>query len=184
MGDPVALVVADSESAAQRALDLIEVTYKDLPAVFTPAEAFKADAPIILPKGNLLVSRRIVKGNIEQAFGRCAVVVEKTYRTARIEHTYLEPDAGAGYIDEDGTLVIFASTQNPHYDLKEVTGLLGLGEDQVRIVQAATGGGFGSKLDLNVQGFVGLALYHLKRPVKMVYSREESFKEYRNDCQW
>jgi CO/xanthine dehydrogenase Mo-binding subunit len=122
-----------------------------------------------------MFTRKIKKGDVEKAFGHCQVVVEKTYRTARIEHSYLEPDAGAGYVDEDGTLVIYASTQNPHYDHKEVCGLLGLEDHQVRIVQAATGGGFGSKLDLNMQGFIGLALLHLKRPVKMVYSREESF---------
>jgi len=175
VGEPIALVAAESESVAQRALDFIEVTYKDLAAVFTPEEALKPDAPRIHKKGNLLVRRCVVKGDTEKAFRRCKVVVEKTYRTARIEHSYLEPDAGAGYVDEDGTLVIFASTQNPHYDLKEVTGLLGLKDDQVRIVQAATGGGFGSKLDLNMQGFIGLAMLHLQRPVRMVYSREESF---------
>ena len=125
--------------------------------------------------GNLLFTRKLKKGDVEEAFKNCEVVVEKTYQTDRIEHSYLEPDAGAGYVDEDGTLVIFASTQNPHYDHKEVTGLLGLDDHQVRIVQAATGGGFGSKLDLNMQGFIGLAMMHLKTPVKMVYSREESF---------
>ena len=175
VGEPVALVAAENESAAQSALDHIEVTYGDLPAVFTPEEALKPDAPKIHAKGNLLFTRKVKKGDVDDAFQRCAVSVEKTYHTARIEHSYLEPDAGAGYPDEDGTLVIYASTQNPHYDHKEVTGLLKLEDDQVRIVQAATGGGFGSKLDLNVQGFIGLAMLHLKRPVKMVYTREESF---------
>ena len=175
VGEPIALVAAESESIAQRALDSIEVTYEDLPAVFTPAEALKPEAPKIHNKGNLLFTRKVKKGDVDEAFKRCAVAVEKTYHTARIEHNYLETDAGTGYVDEDGTLVIFASTQNPHYDHKEVTGLLGLEDDRVRIVQAATGGGFGSKLDLNVQGFIGLAMLHLQRPVKMVYSREESF---------
>ncbi|HID06505.1 MAG TPA: hypothetical protein EYP10_05085, partial [Armatimonadetes bacterium] len=103
------------------------------------------------------------------------MVVERTYRTAFIEHAYLEPDAGAGYVDDDGTLVIYASTQNPHYDHKEVIRLLGVESRRVRIIQAATGGGFGSKLDLNMQGFIALALWHLKQPVRMEYSREESF---------
>ena len=175
VGEPVALVAAESESVARRALDFIEVTYEDLPAVLTPEEALKPGAPKIHEKGNLLFTRKVKKGDVDEAFRHCSVTIEKTYRTARIEHTYLEPDAGAGYVDEDGTLVIFASTQNPHYDHKEVTGLLGLEDKRVRIVQAATGGGFGSKLDLNVQGFIGLAMLHLQRPVKIVYSREESF---------
>ena len=84
------------------------------------------------------------------------MVVEKTYRTSFLEHTYLEPDAGAGYVEPDGRLAIVASTQNPHYDHSEVVSLLGVAPEQVRIIQAATGGGFGSKLDLNVQGFIGL----------------------------
>jgi CO/xanthine dehydrogenase Mo-binding subunit len=175
VGEPVALVAAETESVARRALDFIEVTYEDLPAVFTTEEALRPDAPPIHEKGNLLFTRKVKKGNVDEAFKRCAISVEKTYHTARIEHAYLEPDAGAGYVDKDGTLVIYASTQNPHYDHKEVTGLLGLEDGRVRIVQAATGGGFGSKLDLNVQGFIGLAMLHLQKPVKMVYTREESF---------
>ena len=175
VGEPIALVAAASESVAQRALAHIEVTYEDLPAVMTPEEALRPDAPQIHAKGNLLFTRKVKTGDVEQVFRRCAAVVEKTYHTARIEHTYLEPDAGAGYVDADGTLVIYASTQNPHYDHKEVTGLLGLPDERVRIIQAATGGGFGSKLDLNVQGFIGLAMLYLQRPVRMVYSREESF---------
>ncbi len=175
VGEPVALVAAETQAAADEALKAIEVTYEELPAVFSPEEALASGAPKIHEKGNLLFTRKIRKGNVENAFEQCAAVIEKTYRTAPIEHSYLEPDAGAGYVDYDDTLVIFASTQNPHYDHKEVVGLLGLEDEQVRIVQAATGGGFGSKLDMNVQGFIGLALYHLKRPVRMVYSREEAY---------
>jgi len=174
-GDAVALVAAETEAAAEEALRTLAVTYEDLPVVMDPEEALKEGAPRIHEKGNLLFTRKIKRGDVDKAFEDCAVVVEKTYRTSFLEHTYIEPDAGAGYVDEDGTLVIFASTQNPHYDHSEVASLLGLEDEKVRVVQAATGGGFGSKLDLNVQGFIGLALYHLKRPVRCVYSREESY---------
>lgn len=174
-GEPVALVAAESECAARRALELLEVDWEDLPAVLDPEEALRPEAPRVHQTGNLLFRRRVHKGNAQEALGDCPVVVERTYRTPMLEHAYLEPDAGAGILDEDGTLIIYASTQNPHYDHKEVVGLLALPEDRVRIIQAATGGGFGSKLDLNVQGFIGLALLHLKRPVRYVYSREEVF---------
>ena len=176
VGEPVALVAAETQAAAESALKAIEVTYEEMPAVFSPKEALVSGAPKIHEKGNLLYTLTIKKGNVDEAFTNCEAIVEKTYRTTRIEHSYLEPDAGAGYVDYDDTLVIFASTQNPHYDHKEVVGLLGLEDEQVRIIQAATGGGFGSKLDLNMQGFIGLALYHLKRPVRMVYSREEAYQ--------
>ena len=175
VGDPIALVAAESKEAAEEGVDAIDIVYEDLPVVFDPEEALKAEAPKIHEKGNLLFTRGVRKGDVEKAFQACQAVVEKTYRTSQLEHSYLEPDAGAGYVDYDGTLVIFASTQNPHYDHKELVGLLGLEDQQVRIIQAATGGGFGSKLDLNVQGFIGLALYHLRRPVRMVYSREEAY---------
>lgn len=175
ISDAVALVAAETEKAALQALAAISVTYNPLPVLSDPFEAMKPDAPKIHPKGNVLFTRRIRRGDADGALTGCASVIEKTYRTPMIEHNYLEPDAGAGFVDTDGTLVIYASTQNPHYDHKEVVTLLGLEDAQVRIIQAATGGGFGSKLDLNVQGFIGLALFHLKRPVRYVYTREEAY---------
>ena len=173
--DPVALVAALTDEIALKALAAIDVIYKDLDPIFEIEDALAGNAPKIHEKGNILFTRRIKRGDAAAAFNDCHTIVEKEYKTHAIEHNYIEPDAGAGYVDEDGTLVIYASTQNPHYDHKEVVGLLGLEDEQVRIIQAATGGGFGSKLDLNVQGFIGLALYHLKRSVRCVYTREESY---------
>ena len=175
VGDAIALIAAENEEAAEKGVNAINVVYEDLPAVFDPEEALKDSAPKIHEKGNLLFTRKVKKGNIDKAFENCQAVVEKTYQTSCLEHTYLEPDAGAGYVERDGTIVIFASTQNPHYDHSDVVSILGVEDEKVRIIQAATGGGFGSKLDLNVQGFIGLALYHLKRPVRYVYRREEAF---------
>jgi CO/xanthine dehydrogenase Mo-binding subunit len=175
VGDAIALIAAENEEAAEKGVNAINVVYEDLPAVFDPEEALKNSAPKIHEKGNLLFTRKVKKGSIDKAFKNCQAVVEKTYQTSCLEHTYLEPDAGAGYVERDGTIVIFASTQNPHYDHSDVVSILGVEDGKVRIIQAATGGGFGSKLDLNVQGFIGLALYHVKRPVRYVYSREEAF---------
>ena len=175
VGDAIALVAATDKEAAQKALEAIDVVYEDLPVVLDPEDALKEGAFLIHAKGNLLHRRVIRKGNAAEAFSKCDVVIKKTYRTPHVEHSYLEPDAGVGFIDQDGTLVIYASTQNPHYDLKEVSEILGLEEERIRIIQAATGGGFGSKLDLTVQGFIGLALYHFRCPVRLAFSREEAF---------
>jgi CO/xanthine dehydrogenase Mo-binding subunit len=168
-------VAAETEEAAENAAAAVKVSYELLPAVYDPAAALFDGAPLIHEKGNLLFRRRVIRGDAAAAFSSCAAVVEETYRTSFLEHCYLEPDAGAGWVDTDGTLVIIASTQNPHYDHAEVVALLGVEDSRVRIIQAATGGGFGSKLDLNMQGFIGLALHHLQRPVRCVYSREETF---------
>ncbi|MFH0823943.1 MAG: xanthine dehydrogenase family protein molybdopterin-binding subunit, partial [Pseudomonadota bacterium] len=175
VGDPIALVAAESPDAAEAALRRIRCTYQDLPAVFDPEEALRQGAPEIHEGGNLLVRKVVKRGNPDKGFEEADVVIERVYTTSHIEHTYLEPDAGLGYLGDDETIVIHASTQNPHYDQKDVADLLGLDERLVRIIQAATGGGFGSKLDLNVQGFIALAVHHLRRPVRMVYSREEAF---------
>jgi nicotinate dehydrogenase large molybdopterin subunit len=175
IGDPIALVAAETLEAAQQAVESIRVIYEDLPAVLDPEEALRPGAPLIHENGNLLGRRVVKRGSPEEAFKQADVVVERIYTTPHIEHTYLEPDAGLAYVDPDGTVVVHASTQNPHYDQKDVADLLGIDENKVRIVQAATGGGFGSKLDLNVQGFVGLAAYLLNRPARMVYTREEAY---------
>ena len=175
IGDPIALVAAETPEAAQQAVESIAVLYEDLPAVFDPEEALRPGAPLIHEKGNLLGRRVVKRGSPDAAFKEADVVVERVYTTPHIEHTYLEPDAGLAYVDPDGIVVVHASTQNPHYDQKDVADLLGLDESKVRIVQAATGGGFGSKLDLNVQGFVGLAAYLLNRPARMTYTREEAY---------
>ena len=174
-GEAIALVAAENNHAAQQAVDAVQVNYRELPPLFDMERALDQDAPPIHKGGNLLFRRTIKKGDAAEGLAGSHVKVQRCYRTSHLEHAYLEPDASAGYVDEDGTLVIYASTQNPHYDHGEVCQILGLEEERVRIIQAATGGGFGSKLDLTAQGFIGLALFHFQRPVRLVYTREESF---------
>ena len=175
VGEAIALVAAENEDAADEALQKIEVRYEALPSVLDPEKALEPETAFVHQSGNLLNRKTVRNGDVEDGFKRSDIVVERTYRTQRVEHSYLEPDAGTGEIDEVGRFVIHVCTQNPHYDRKDVALLLGLEEDRVRIVQTATGGGFGSKLDLTVQGFIGLVLYHLRRPVRMVFTREEAF---------
>jgi CO/xanthine dehydrogenase Mo-binding subunit len=174
-GEAIALVAAENEEAAEEALQAFDIEFEDLPPVLDPARALSPGTTLIHEKGNLLNRRTVRKGDVEDAFRRSDIVVERTYRTQLAEHSYLEPDAGSGSIDEDGNLIIKVCTQNPHYDREDVAALLGLEVERIRIVQTATGGGFGSKLDLTVQGFIALALFYLQRPVKMVFSREEAF---------
>jgi CO/xanthine dehydrogenase Mo-binding subunit len=175
VGEPVVLVAAVDEATARKALDAIQVDYEELPSILDPARALEEGAPAIHEKGNILHRRIVRRGDAEKGFSQSHVVVERVYETPHIEHNYLELDAGTGHVEADGTYVICASTQNPHYDQKEVADLLGVEEERIRIIQAATGGGFGSKLDLTVQGFIGLALHHLRRPVRMLFSREEAY---------
>jgi CO/xanthine dehydrogenase Mo-binding subunit len=174
IGEAVALVAAESPEAAREGAAAVEVEYRDLPVVLEPEDALAPSAVAVHDKGNLCFQQQIVRGDPEGAFAQAAVVVERTYHTACIEHAYLEPEAGFAHM-EDGVLVVTASTQNPHYDRDDLCRLLGLSVDQVRVVQSTTGGGFGGKLDLSVQPYVGLATWLTGRPSRLVYSREESF---------
>lgn len=173
-GDAVALIAAEDEASANKAMELIKVTYEELPPLYDVKAAMKADAPAIHEKGNILGVYKIKKGDVASALKNADVVITKSYTTQRIEHLYIETEAGLAYMDND-MLVIKTSTQNPHYDRRDVARVLGLPLNKVRIIQTPTGGGFGGKLDISVQCCLGLAALKLNRPVRMEYDRETSF---------
>ena len=176
IGDPVALVAAKTEEAAEAAAKKLIVVYEDLPSVIHPEEALQPYAPLIHEKGNLLLEFDVIKGDVQRGFKEAEVIVEETYTTTWVDHAYLEPDAGISYLDQEERITVVCPTQNVHYDQKEVASVLGLPLDRVRIVQCATGGGFGGRLDITVQCLLALAVLHLKKPVRIVYSREEVFQ--------
>jgi aldehyde oxidoreductase len=176
VGDPVAAVVANSKEIASYALEKIEVTYDPLEPVLTPEEALKEGAVKVHDdRSNLFFEQPIIHGDIKRGFSESEVVVEKTYTTQTVEHGYLENDAGVAYIDENGQLIVMSASQNIHAHRKTIAEALGLGLDKVRVIQTPTGGAFGGKLDVSVGGILGLAALKLKRPVKLVYTRSETF---------
>ena len=174
VGDPLALVAAESLASANVAISKIRLEINELPAVFTPQEAVAPDAPLLYEKGNILFHRKIRKGNMEEALAQADVVIENTYETPFVEHAAMEPEASIAHRDND-CITVWASTQNPHFDRGEVAIALGLDQNRVRIVQQPTGGGFGGKLDISTQCHAALLAWHTRRPVKLVYTREESF---------
>jgi len=176
VGDPVALVAAKTEEIAEEASKKLAVVYEDLPSITHPEEALQPYAPLIHEKGNLLLEFHVIKGDSQRGFKEADVTIEETYTTTWVDHAYLEPDAGISYLDEEGRITVVCPTQNVHYDQKEVASVLSLPLEQVRIIQCATGGGFGGRLDITVQCLLALAVFHLKKPVKIVYSREEVFQ--------
>jgi nicotinate dehydrogenase large molybdopterin subunit len=176
IGDPVALIAAKTEEAVEEAAKMLVVIYEDLPSVNHPEEAFQPYAPLIHEKGNLLLEFHVTKGDVLRGFKGSEVIVEETYSTTWIDHAYLEPDAGISYLDQEERITVVCPTQNVHYDQKEVASVLSLPLDKVRIIQCATGGGFGGRLDITVQCLLALAVFHLKKPVKIIYSREEVFQ--------
>jgi CO/xanthine dehydrogenase Mo-binding subunit/aerobic-type carbon monoxide dehydrogenase small subunit (CoxS/CutS family) len=174
VGDPVALVVAETEKQAEDAALRVAVNYNPLPGVFDAMEALRETASKLHPTGNICAEKKIFSGDGEKGFRESEHILQKTYVTPFAEHAYMEPEAGVGYIDEDGRLVVAAGTQSAHFTQKEVAYALGLEKDQVRVIQTKTGGGFGGKHEVSVHCFLGLAALKLRRPVKIRYSRQES----------
>jgi CO/xanthine dehydrogenase Mo-binding subunit len=174
--DCVAVVVAETEAIAAQGAQLIRVEYEDLPPVFDIETALQPDAPQIHPNnpGNLLCSYRIRKGDIAAAFAQADVIVEGEYRTGYQEHAYLQPEAGLGYVDDEGRIAVVVAGQWVHEDLWQITHALNLPEDQVRVIYPAIGGAFGGREDMSVQIVLALAVMKLRRPVKILWSREES----------
>ncbi|MCA1553567.1 MAG: molybdopterin-dependent oxidoreductase, partial [Chloroflexi bacterium] len=181
IGEKVALVVAETEQQAQHALDLVEAEYADLPILDNPHDAMRADAPQIHPDygGNILRHIPIRKGDVEKGFADSDVIVEGEYFTPMQEHAYLQPEAGLAYMDEQGRVTVQVAGQWTHEDQSQIAHALGLEQDQVRVIYPAIGGAFGGREDMSVQIILALAAWRLHqrgihRPVKIIWSREES----------
>lgn len=176
IGDPVAAVVAATEDLASQALEKIKVTYDPLEPVLSPDDALKEGAvKVHEDRSNLFFQQPIIHGDIEKGFAEAERVIERTYSTQTVEHAYLENDSGVAYIHENGQLVVMSAGQNIHAHRKTIAEALGLALEKVRVIQTPTGGAFGGKLDVSVGGILGLAALKLQRPVKLVYTRSETF---------
>jgi aldehyde oxidoreductase len=176
-GEAVAAVVGDASAMATFDPATFPVTWTELPALFTPAASQTPGARPIHDSrpDNILVRGRVLHGDVDSALRQAAVVVEAEYETGFIEHAYIEPEAG--FARRLGNRIeIQSCTQSPYMSRKDIAAILNIPEDSVRIVPTAVGGGFGSKLDLSTQPFLAVAAWHLRRPVKIVYSRAESIR--------
>lgn len=173
-GEAVAVVAGEREAIAALDLSTFPVEWEELPHALTPEVA--KNGFIQLHEGrenNVMLEGRVVRGNVEEALAKAAVVVSGSLQTSYVEHAYVEPEAGYAYIDGD-VLVIKACTQAPVMDRDDTAVVLGLPREKVRVIPTATGGGFGSKLDLSVQPLIGLVALKTGRPAAMVYTRQES----------
>ena len=174
LGDAVVVVAAESLETAERAAQTVEVEYEPLPIVSDPLEAMKPEAPKVHGKGNILRHATVRVGNVDKAFRNAAVVVENTYRTGRQMHMYLETEAGIAMLDEQGRLVLYSGGQSPYRDQMQISRSLGIKPEEVRVISTPVGGAFGGKEENTVQIHLALLAMKTKRPVKMVWTREES----------
>ena len=174
VGDPVVLVAAETLKAAEEAVILTRVDYEDLPGIFSPEEAVVPDAVNIHESGNILLERDLTKGDPDKALKEAALVITNTYRTQMVEHAYLEPEAGVAKYEND-RVTVWMPSKHPHFEQKEIAGVLGLPNERVRVILATVGGSFGDKQCLSAGYYAALGSLKTGRPCKMVYTREESF---------
>jgi CO/xanthine dehydrogenase Mo-binding subunit len=133
VGDGVALVAAETELAAQRALEQIKVEYEILPAVFDPRDALKEDAPKIHEDGNLLSYNKLRKGDVDKGFAEADVIMERTYQVPFLDHAYMEPDVSMAIPQPDGTMLVEGPMQAPFTTRRNINAVLGVPINKVRV---------------------------------------------------
>ncbi|MCI0520662.1 MAG: molybdopterin-dependent oxidoreductase [Chloroflexi bacterium] len=176
IGDPLASVFAETPEQAAAALEVIRVEYEVLPGVFSPQEAARPGAPQLKENGNLCHKAAIQRGDVDEAFARCDVIVEDDYSTPFVEHGFMEPEAGLAFVNEEGALVVQLASQSVFDDRAQLTEILDMPAEKVRVIQLPIGGAFGGKEDPILLQHLALGALKTKRPVKMTLSREESLR--------
>ncbi len=182
IGDQIALIVAETEEIAEAASQLIKIDYEDLPILSDPMKAMQENVTLLHPQNgsNVLCRKQIQKGNTEAAFKKADIVVSSEYRTPGQEHLFLQTEAGVSYVDASGCVHVITSGQWAHNDQNQIAHALQLPKEKIHVSYVAIGGAFGGKEDISVQITLALAALYLhktgiNRPVKTIWSREESF---------
>jgi CO/xanthine dehydrogenase Mo-binding subunit len=200
-GQPVAIVVAESEEAAEEAVELVSVDYEPLGVNVDVEQAAQADAPAIRPKeqeigegegqahatvsggeeidvdqlpSNVTTALAFTRGDVEKGFAEADIVVERTYRTPFVHQGYIEPHAVVAAPDPLGRITIYTPTQGQFYARNLTAQALGLPQNEVTVVPMEVGGGFGGKTVL-LQPLAGAVALRARRPVRLVLSRMEEF---------
>ncbi len=179
VGDEVAAVIAVDEETAEKALDLIQVEYEELPSVFSPMEALQEGAPQLHDRYKNNINTHVDHhfGDVEKGFAEADHVREEEFVGNHVYQNPVEPHASIAYWENDGsTLVLYSSTQVAHYVHYMLARVLDIPLGKIRVISPPVGGGFGGKAETTPLDLItALASQKTGRPVKMVYSRQEMF---------
>ena len=187
IGQPVAAVAAVEEDVAEEALELIEVEYEELPALFDAEEAMKPDAPLIheeidsyqtlLPThrkyGNVCAHYTFSRGDVEEGFKESDFVFEDEFSTSRQYQAYLEPLGAIAFVDSAGKITVWEPTQTPFPDREEYSTIFGKPLNKIRVINPVVGGAFGGKGDRSFVPYAVILAMKSKKPVKIVNTRTE-----------
>ena len=185
VGDRVAFIAAETAEIAEKALNLIEVKYRPLPAILDSRDAMKESAVRIHdeaeyvnfgdsdPRKNLPAEIRIDIGDVEKGFSEADHIFEREYVVPKVQQAHIEPHVTLSYWDEDDRLVIRTSTQVPFHARRMLSPVLGLPVKRIRVVKPRIGGGFGNKQEVLIEDVAGHLTIATGRPVLYEMSREE-----------
>jgi CO/xanthine dehydrogenase Mo-binding subunit len=175
--DAIVLIAANDETAAREAESKIVWEFEPLPALFSIDEALAPGAPLIHEDcpGNIMKEIRLAKGDIRQGFQEAEVVIEDSYQTPAIEHSYFEMDNGLIAPQPSGIYTLWIGCHSVHTERSIVAATLAIPEEQVVVIQPFTGGSFGGKDDGLLSGYLSLLAYHTQKPVRIGFSRQEEF---------
>jgi selenium-dependent xanthine dehydrogenase len=176
VGDALAVLAATTKEAAHRAIELIEVEYEEREPLLSPAAALAENAPSLHPKGNVLSTTVLKRGDVERAIAEARHVLTNHYSTPRQEHAFLEPESALAVPTQCGSLTVYTAGQSVYDDHREIVRMLGIAGEKVRIISKFVGGGFGGKEDMSVQHHAALLAWHSGRPVKLTLTRNESLR--------
>lgn len=174
IGDALALVVAETEEILEEAKKLVEVEYEKLEPIRNPLEAMKDGAAKIHEKGNLLFHQDLYRGNPEEKIKNSKYVITEHFSVPFTDHAFMEPECAIAMPDGEDKLFLYTGGQNIYDEQREISQMLGIEADRIRIQSKLVGGGFGGKEDMSVQHHAALAAYMCKRPVKVKFTRQES----------
>lgn len=197
VGEPIAAVAAESHALAKEALELIEVSYKELEPLFDPLESVKEKPPVIIHPNILQYKRfssqiyraaidpsrpnvtnkfKVRQGNVDEGFMQADLVIENTFRTHAVQHMHIEPIATVASAEPDGTLTVWTAGQNVYRARKELSDGLGIPQTKIRVVVPPyVGGGFGNKGQTHSELICACLSLKTRRPVKLTFNREEVF---------
>ncbi len=176
VGDVLAVVAAESRTAAREAAALVEVEYEVLEPVTDPFASMKEGAAQIHEGGNILSISKVKRGDVDRALAGAAHTITETFRTQWIDHAFLEPEASLAVPLDDGGVHVSSQGQGVWEDRRQIASFLALPEEKVRVTQVSNGGAFGAKEDLNVQCHAALLALRTGRPVLLTLSRRESIR--------
>ncbi|MCZ4097216.1 MULTISPECIES: molybdopterin cofactor-binding domain-containing protein [Streptomyces] len=185
-GEPIAIIAADHPETARRAAAKIKVEFELLPLVIDEETALADGAPILHPNRddhhadhvthpNIVHRQPIIRGDANEAAKRADIVISGEYEVGMQDQAFLGPESGLAVPAEDGGVDLYIATQWLHSDLGQLSPVLGLPEDKIRMTLSGVGGAFGGREDLSMQAHACLLALRTGKPVKIVYNRFESF---------